>query len=225
MTKFIEKRRVVELRRQGKSYSEIRKIIKVSKSSLSLWLKDIVLTDEQVSGLKTKKVQAVERYKASMKEKRKVRLDQYYKDQLKRWMPLSNREMFLAGLFLYWGEGNKVSNNVISIANTDPDVIKFTILWFKKCLGFSEDKIHIRLHLYNDMNIKLETDYWSKVLNIKSSQFSKPYIKKSMVGQVNQKGFGHGTCTVSVFKTVEKENIMMAIRAISDYYGERRNLV
>ena len=225
MTKLIEKRKVVELRKQGKSYSEIRKIIKVSKSSLSLWLKDVVLTDEQVSDLKMKKVQAVERYKISMKEKRKAKLDMYYKSQLKKWIPLTEREKLIAGLFLYWGEGNKVSNNTISIANTDPDVIKFRILWFKECLGFLEDQIHIRLHLYSDMNIKLETDYWAKILGIKSGQFSKPYIKKSLVAKISQKGFGHGTCTVSVFKTVEKENIMMAIRAISDYYGKGNSLV
>ncbi|HET7099441.1 MAG TPA: hypothetical protein VFI61_04395 [Patescibacteria group bacterium] len=218
MTKLLTKRKVVDLRKTGKSYSEIRKIIKVSKSSLSLWLRDIVLTNKQVAGLKMKKVRAVERYKSAMKKKRKDRLSGYYKNQIKKWIPLTEREKFLAGLFLYWGEGNKVSNNTISIANTDPDVIKFTIQWFKDCLGFLGDKIHIRLHLYSDMNIKLETEYWSKVLNIESSQFSKPYIKKSLVAKISQKGFGHGTCTVSVFKTVEKENIMMAIRAISDYY-------
>jgi hypothetical protein len=225
MTKFTEKIKVVELRRQGKSYSEIRKIIKVSKSSLSLWLKDILLTDEQIRGLKMKKVQAVERYKISMKEKHKNKLDLYYKNQLKKWIPLSDREKYIAGLFLYWGEGNKVSSNVISIANTDPGLIRLAVFWFKECLGFSEDKVHIRLHLYSDMDIKSETGYWSEVLGIKSGQFSKPYIKQSLMSDIGQRGFGHGTCTVSVFKTVEKENIMMAIRAISDYYGKGNHLI
>jgi len=35
------------LRREGKSYREIREVVPVSKSSLSLWLADIVLTHEQ----------------------------------------------------------------------------------------------------------------------------------------------------------------------------------
>ena len=45
--KFEEKIKAINLRKAGKSYGEIRKKIKVSKSSLSLWLKDIKLSSEQ----------------------------------------------------------------------------------------------------------------------------------------------------------------------------------
>src|SRR5256885_823388 len=39
--------RAVALRREGKSYREIREQIPVSKSTLSLWLSDVILTEEQ----------------------------------------------------------------------------------------------------------------------------------------------------------------------------------
>lgn len=45
--KLKEKIRAIKLRKLGKSYSEIRKQVKVSKSTLSLWLRDIKLTPEQ----------------------------------------------------------------------------------------------------------------------------------------------------------------------------------
>jgi len=219
MTKLIEKRKVVELRKQGKSYSEIRKIVKVSKASLSLWLKDIILTNEQIAGLKMKKIRAVERYKQSMRKRRKNRLMEYYQSQIKKWVPLSDREKFIAGLFLYWGEGNKVSTNAINISNTDPAVIRFSLYWLEKCLKFEDNEIYIKLHLYSDMNVERETEFWSKTLGIDKDRFTKPYIKKSLRKDIDQKGFGHGTCNISAYKTVIKENILMAIKAISDNFA------
>jgi hypothetical protein len=223
MTKFIEKRKVVELRKQGKSYSEIRKIIKVSKASLSLWLKDVILTNEQIVGLKMKKVRAVERYKISMKEKRQSKLDLYYKNQLKRWFPLSERERFIAGLFLYLGEGNKASRNNISIANTDPSVMKFALYWFLNCLKIQKEKVRLNLHLYDDMNIENEIDFWLKELNLSRTNLNKPYIKKSFRTDIDQKGYGHGTCTLSFHDTVLKDNLIAAIRVITNKY--RVNMV
>ncbi len=84
MTKVILKRKVVELRKQGKSYSDILKIIKVSKSSLSLWLKDVPLTPTQKSGLADRRKRAVETYRATMKLKHQNKLDAYYDDQAKK---------------------------------------------------------------------------------------------------------------------------------------------
>lgn len=220
MTKFLEKRKVIELRKAGKSYSEIRKIINVSKSSLSLWLKDVILTDEQVFGLKMKKVRAVERYKKSMSIRREKRRDKCYKEQKRKWLPLSNREEFLAGLFLYWGEGNKASTSSINISNTDPRVIRFGYYWMKSCLKIPEDKVFIMLHLYTDMDIEEETNYWSQEIGMKRSQFKRPYIKNSLRSDIDQKGFGHGTCGLWAFKTEIKQEILMAIQAISDNYAQ-----
>ncbi|MEK9208407.1 MAG: hypothetical protein AAB922_08020, partial [Patescibacteria group bacterium] len=63
--------------------------------------------------------------------------------------------------------------------------------------------------------------YWSKMLKISSTQFSKPYIKQSKKVDIDEKGFGHGTCGVRVFDTVLKERILMAIKAITDSYQEK----
>lgn len=221
MTKPLEKRKVIELRKTGKSYSEIKKLINVSKSSLSLWLRDVILTDEQIHGLRMKKLRAVERYKESMRIRKEKRLKEYYKDQKKRFLPLSKNEEFVAGLFLYWGEGNKASSSSISVSNTDPSVIKFAYYWMRNCLNIPENKIFVLLHLYKDMDIVRETNYWSKEIGIEKSQFKHPYIKDSLRANIDQKGFGHGTCGLWAYKTEIKENILMAIKAISDSYSRK----
>ncbi|HLD92464.1 MAG TPA: helix-turn-helix domain-containing protein [Patescibacteria group bacterium] len=220
MAKLIEKRKVIELRLQGKSYSEIKKLVNVSKSSLSLWLKDVHLSEKQIKRIKNIKARSIERFCESMRLKHQLRLDDYYEKQKNKLLPLTEKELFIAGLFLYSGEGNKVSRNCLSLANTDPSVIRLCYFWMKKSLLISNNKIFVKLHLYDDMNINRELRYWSRTVKIPLSQFKKPYIKKSFRQSIDQKGFGHGTCTLMVFNTIIKENVMMAIKAISDSYNE-----
>ena len=218
MTKLLVKRRVVKLRKQGKSYSDILKIIKVSKSSLSLWLKDVPLTDQQKLGLSDRRKRAVETYRMTMKLKHQKKLDNYYEDQSQKLLPLSDKELMIAGLFLYSGEGNKVSRGSLNITNTDPSVIKFALYWMIKSLKVDISDVHIKLHLYSDMNIKNSTDFWVKELKIDKNLFRKPYIKKSKRLDIDQKGYGHGTCGIWVYNTILKENVMMAIKVITDRY-------
>jgi hypothetical protein len=224
MTKFVERTKVRQLRREGKSYSEIRKIVKVSKSSLSLWLKDIPLTGRQIERIKGNKGKAIERFIETMRLKREKRLLEYYKIQRNKWPPLSDRELFLAGLFLYWGEGNKASRHTISVSNTDPDVLKFSILWMTKSLKIPIKSIKASLQLYSDMNLDEAVDYWVKELGISKDLFNKPYIKMSTRSSIDQRGFGHGTCSVSAQSTVIKENLLMAIRGIADFYSEKAKI-
>jgi len=221
MTKINERRRVLVLRKKGKTYSEIRRIIRVSKSTLSIWLKSYSLSEKQLLRIKKIKYKAIERFRETMKKKRKKRLANYYKEIKHKLLPFSKKNLFIAGLFLYWGEGNKASSHTISINNNDPGVLKFTKYWYSKALDINEKNMKIYLHLYKDMNIIKEIDYWSKQLHIPKSQFIRPYIKESKKSDIDQKGFGHGTCGLVVHNTVIKEKILMGIQMISDYYGKK----
>jgi hypothetical protein len=218
MTKLLIKRQVVDLRKQGKSYSDILKVIKVSKSSLSLWLKDVPLTSKQKLNLADRRKRAVETYRTTMKLKHQNKLESYYNSQAKKLLPLSDKELMIAGLFLYSGEGNKVSRGSLNITNTDPSVVKFSIYWITKSLKVDINKVHIKLHLYSDMDVEESTKYWVKELKIDKKLFRKPYIKKTKRADIDQKGYGHGTCGIWVYDTILKENVMMAIKVITDKY-------
>ena len=218
MTKYLEKRRVIEFRKQGKSYSEIKKLVNVSKGSLSLWLRNVPLSDKQILGLKKKKEAAVERYRETMRLKREKKYKKYYENQKRKWLPLSQREEFMAGLFLYWGEGGKASRNTVSINNTDPSVVKFALYWITHSLKVPTGKVKVQVHLYNDMDVDKELEFWSMELGISRKQFVRPYIKETKRANIDQKGFGHGTCGLLVHNTVLKENVLMALKAISDAY-------
>ncbi|PIS15238.1 hypothetical protein COT63_01025 [Candidatus Shapirobacteria bacterium CG09_land_8_20_14_0_10_38_17] len=221
MAKLKEHQKAIKLRKQGKSYSQIKKELNVSKSTLSLWLRGYPLSEERVRTLRDLSGVRIEKFRKTMQAKKDKRLAVCYDEEKKKLLPLSWKELLLAGLFLYWGEGVKSLTSSVSLNNTDPEIVKFFTYWLTKILRIPKGKIKIYVHLYQDMNIKRELDFWSKELNISRSQFAKPYIKKSKRENLTHKGFGHGTCGVCVGNVRLKERIIMSLKATADYYNHR----
>jgi len=223
MARLEDKEKALTLRKQNQSYSQIKKTLNVSKSTLSIWLRDYPLSKERIQELRGRNEQRIERFRKTMREKKEKRLKRFYDEQKKLFLPLKNREIFLAGLFLYWGEGSKTKDTNLSVANTDPSIIRFFIHWLVDELKVSKEKLRIYLHLYSDMDIKEKIGFWSKEIDIPKNQFTKPYIKKNLSASINHKGrFGHGTCCVNIGDARLSERILMTIKAISDYYGNKR---
>ena len=220
MTRIKDRRKALELRKLGKSYSQIKKEMGISKSTLSDWLREYPLSKEQIDSLRGKNPRRIEKYRETMRRKHQTRLNKYYTEEKSKWLPLSKRELFIAGLFLYWGEGGKSLNGQLIINNTDPKLIKFMLHWLTNVIFVPKNKIKVCVHLYIDMEIQTEINYWVKELDLPLTQFIKPYIKKSQRTNIDHKGFGHGTCGLMVNDTRLKERILMGIGAIADYYSK-----
>lgn len=221
MARLRDREKAIVLRKQGESYSQIKKSLGISKSTLSYWLRDYPLSKQRIRELRDWNEQRIERYRETMRKKKEERLRECYKKQKKLIFPFSSRELFISGLFLYWGEGGKKREAMLGISNTDPAVIKFFIFWCAHSLGVPRNKFRIYLHLYTDMDIDDEINYWSELLKLPRSQFGEPYIKKNSSLRINHKGaFGHGTCNVSIGNARLAERILMSIQAISDKYNK-----
>ncbi len=202
------------MRAQGKTYSEIKALLKVGKSSLSLWLRDMPLSPEQMRAVRDFSPKRIERYRATMQKKRDDRLGLAYEKAKNDIGNLNERELFLTGLFLYWGEGAKTMRGTVTVSNTDPEVIRFFLRWLE-VLGVERSKVRIRLHLYTDMNIKEETRFWAQLLNLSQNQFLTPYVKTSALTDITFKtGYGHGTCNVYLGSMALWEYIMMSLKWI-----------
>lgn len=221
MARFIDNEKAIILRKQGKSYSQIKKILKVSKSTLSYWLRDYPLSDQRLRELRDWNEQRIEKYRATRLRQKKERIKKVYKEEKKKNLPFTKRDLFIAGLFLYWGEGAKTTPAQISLSNTNPAIIKFFIKWLTKVLDVSSDKIKIRLQLYSDMIVIKEINFWSKELSISKAQFKKPYIKTSSSSSITYKrGFGHGTCNIIIGNARLMEKIMINLKIIEDWLNK-----
>ncbi len=218
MAKFTQRQQALLLRQQGKSYSQIKSQLHVSKSTLSNWLREYPLTKEQIRLLRDVNVVRIERYQQAMMQKRLKRYKNYYAEAKHTMALLSKRELLIAGLFLYWGEGNKNLQGPVSVSNTDPSVLIFIKKWLLSCWKIATEKIKIHVHLYSDMDKEKELDYWSNLLHIPLSQFTKPYIKESTRQGIHHKGFGHGTCTLFVNDVRLKEKVIMLLKATVEHW-------
>lgn len=217
----------IKLRLQGYTYGQIKRELNLAKSTLSDWLKNLPLSEQQFSLLSKNRDNSrdirIERFRQTAKNKRLLRLTKLFNTQKKSLLPLSERELLMAGLFLYWGEGNKQRGRV-AISNTDPRVIQFTMYWMNKILKVPKRKMGILLHLYSDMDIRQETEFWAQTLGIPQEQFKTPYIKKSTREGLTYKGFGHGTCNLICLDSALAEKIAMSIKAICECYGAKSDL-
>jgi len=216
MARIKDKSKAIELRKKGMSYSQIKAELGISKSTLSDWLCDMPLSEERIKELGSLNPMRIERYRNTMKNKRESRWGEVYKKVAKNIGKLSRRELYIAGLFLYWGEGGKTERFSLSFSNTDPDMMVFMVKWLRDGLGIKKEDMHIKMHLYKDMNINKFENFWAKKLNLSRKMFEKPYIKDSKLADLSYKnGFGKGTCNIRVFNRDKTEYIMQGLKYIS----------
>lgn len=222
MAKRKEKQQAISLRKAGNSYSQIKQILKVSKSTLSCWLQGYPLPPERIRALRDWNQVRIEHYRETRRKKREAMLREIYISERKKILPISEREAFIGGLFLYLGEGGKTKPFELSLSNTDPAIIKFFIYWLTEILNVPRTKLKIKMHFYKDMNIKREKKFWSKELNIPLSQFQKPYIKETFYHAITYKrGFGHGTCNVIIADGILAKKILTGLQVVRDYFHTR----
>jgi len=217
MSNIILRERALTLRKQNKSYSQIKHELGVPKSTLSYWLRNYPLTKARIKELRGNNEARIERFRQTMHKKRQSRLDLIYSTEKNKILPLTKKELHIAGLALYWGEGSKADLYKVALSNTDPLVLSFFIYWLKSIYKIKTGQLRVALQLYSDMERNDEIKFWSKKLKVPTKQFIKPYIKITKSDRINHKGsFGHGTCVVMIYSVELKEKIMMQLKSLSE---------
>ena len=223
MARIEDRRKATELRLAGATFTHIKESIGVSKSTLSSWLKNIQLSEDQIKKITgDAKSQRIERYIKTTKERRQKIFENFCKIERDTLLPLSKRELYIAGLFLYLGEGAKSDWWRVIISNSNPDVIKFSIFWLTNVLKVPRAKLKIQVHLYTDMDIEQELKYWRQITSLRRNQFMKPYIKKTSSKRIDHSSFGHGTCNVYLGNVNLKHKILAGIRVILESVNSGR---
>lgn len=196
-----------ELRQQGFGIKEIARMLNVPKSTVSGWVKSINLTVEQVESLKQRSIKGSElgRLKGALiqKQKRLNLIEEFQQKGQVELSVLSEGELLVAGLALYWGEGGK-TNRRVELCNSDPKMIKFFISWLCKCFKVKKDELMCCIGI-NQGHIKREFEvrsYWSNVTGVPLDQFRKTSFKKVTNKKVYQNFDQHfGTLSIRVAKS------------------------
>jgi len=108
--------------------------------------------------------------------------------QLKKLTTEKERSLKLAGTMLYWAEGYKTSkSNGIDFANSDPHMQKIFIKFLRSVCGVDEKRIRIYLYTHDTSKQLEQIKYWSNILQVSTSQFTKPYVKQGVRLDKNDK--------------------------------------
>lgn len=194
------------MRSKGESVKVIAKKLGVSKGTASLWVRDIIMSVEQLERLRKRKIKGGElgRLKGALmqKKRRLEKIKKAKKEGRRYFQRLTNREMFIAGLALYWAEGSKKTREV-RICNSDPKLISFMINWLTTCFDIKKEEITgnvgiNEIHKQRDSEVK---KYWSKITGIPLSQFRKTSFKKVKNRKTYRNFNNHyGTFTITVLR-------------------------
>lgn len=167
-----------KMRELGISLGDISRKLNITKSTLSFWCKDIVLSESAIKKIKIKgklkSVRGLLRY-SELKRKNRIERNITQKQEGTTLLGvLSDRDILMIGLGLYWGEGYKYENGEFGFTNSNPYMIRFYFKWLK-LWNVEKDSLIFRLTL-NEFFRKEEKDilsFWVNFLGVKKEQFSK----------------------------------------------------
>lgn len=195
MVKQNLKQKAIQLRLNGLTYSEILKSVPVSKSTVSLWLREVGLSVPQKQRITEKRMQAQRKGAKAQKDKRIKRQADLIENAQREIGALSKKELWLIGIALYWAEGSKEKEykpgSGLSFSNSDPNMIAVYLMWLKKCLHVKDEdlifSIYIHeLHKYRVQDVRI---YWSDFLHKSVALFPNVYYKKNKIN-TNRKNTG-----------------------------------
>lgn len=170
----------VAMRREGRSYREIREVVGVSKSTLSLWLRDVPLTQDQRRALDLRTPAAATRRARAIRASATQRRLQTRAEARAQITNLSESELFAAGVVAYWAEGAKNkpwrTGQSVKFMNSDPRLIELFLAWLRLA-GVSPDRLIFRLHIHQSADATDALQFWSKVVGAPASQFGNTTIK------------------------------------------------
>lgn len=184
MAKSEKKLQARKLRREGHSIKSIARDLEVSQGSVSLWCRDIVLSDEQILILEKnyKDPNYGKRLQNSLKQQgirieKTERLKQEGIDEVGK---LSKRELHLAGIALYWAEGYKKDSQV-GLGSSDPKMMQLYVRWLMECFNYSMNDLLFRVTVNESHEYRINEiiKYWADIFGIDKSNFQKSFYQKA----------------------------------------------
>lgn len=168
--KLAEQARARELRADAWTLNEIAAELGVSKSSVSLWVRDLAFTPRARINLP----KARNRPPNALQRRKQDEIDRFRAEGLERIGRLSDRDLLIAGTALYAGEGSKRDGKV-GFANTNPAMMRLFCLWLRSVFDIDEPRLRIHLYLHQGLDLDAAMTHWSAVTTIPLGQFGAPY--------------------------------------------------
>jgi hypothetical protein len=170
------------LRNLGRDYEDIAASLGVSKSSVSLWVRDIPrppgLSAEEC---RKRSAEGSRRYWEAERPAREARLADVAACAAAEVGDMTVHEILIAGAIAYWCEGGKNKphrrTNRVAFVNSDPALIRF-FLKFLDTAGIAREALVFRVYIHETADVEAAQRFWLDVTNAQLSQFRSPTLKR-----------------------------------------------
>ena len=131
--------------------------------------------------------------------------------------------LHVAGVMLYWAEGDKRSKNTVRISNSDPEVLKLFMRFLRDCFSVADEQMRVACHLFADHVVRQREieRFWLDVLRLPAACLTKSFVNTySKYSQKKRRNMlPYGTTRVTVHSTRIVQSIYGAIQ---EYGGFER---
>src|SRR3989344_3395579 len=164
-----EKENAIALRKQGKTYSDILKVVPVAKSTLSIWLREVGIAKAQKQKFTEAKRLASLRGGQAKKKQRIEKQSRIFLEAKSKIKNLSEYEFFLIGVCLYWAEGTKEKEyrpgSQLAFSNMDSKMIILFLKWLDKICKVPRNMIGFEIMVHQSHKERLceIRQFWSKI--------------------------------------------------------------
>ncbi|MEU8576006.1 hypothetical protein [Streptomyces asoensis] len=168
--------RARELRLQGWTYDRIRAELGCSKSSVSLWVRDLPFPERP----RHTDTRAARRGLERAVESRNAAREELKAEAYAEIGPVTPRELFLVGIGLYWSEGAKAkpgSNRRVIFMNSDPRMITVFLAWLD-LLDVKAAQRRFSVHIHESADVPGAEAYWAHHVGIEVDDLLKTSLKK-----------------------------------------------
>jgi predicted transcriptional regulator len=205
-----DKNAALKLRRLGKSYNEIRDLLRIPKSTLSDWLHKTRWSTKVKRILAEKaKTKNVIRLR-ELDKIRGVHLKKLYQEAQdearKEFENFKFHPTFISGVVIYWGEGDRSSRFLIRVANTDPLMIRLFAKFLLEVCGVPKERIRAHILLYPDLNPEVCKHFWIKESGLRLENFNKSV---TIEGRHKTRRHPYGVCYIAVASTYLKQKMLI----------------
>jgi hypothetical protein len=202
-----------ELRLQGLDYEEIVAQLDVSKSSVSLWVRDLPRPPRVVPEACAKRTaERMHRYWATERPVRAARRAAASAAASAAAAAsiggLTDREVLITGAVAYWCEGSKNKphrrGDRVTFTNSDPGLIAFFLL-FLDTARVSRSDLAFRLQIHETADVGSAERFWLTLTGARPEQFRKTSLKRHnpLTTRKNTGDGYHGCLRVDVKQSCE----------------------
>lgn len=191
-------------------------MVGVAPSSVSLWVRDIELTPQQHESLRQRNPAYNNQLRGASRNAERGRERRLAAQAIGRSAIRNGEPLYIAGVMLYWAEGDKSSRNAARITNSDPEVLRLFMRFLRECLSARDDQMAVTCNLFAD-HFDRQRDieqFWLDTLALPRSRLCKSFVnrysKYSQKKRTNK--LPYGTTRLVVYSTSVVQEIFGAIQ-------------